>query len=231
MAALARASSRAAGARLPAPRPADAPSTDVDDAARRYFLYVLMPLWTVPAFADYIFHKRSHIEDTTGLTEAALHTAMMAEMGAAVGAALTLRITRSVFIAIAGCTVAHAVTSAIDIRIAYDSPREIRPGEQHAHGFLEVLPWTALGTVASLHWQQIRHPEPGAPRLALRRPPLPRWYLLSAAGAAIAGISGPYADEIRRCLRAARSRGCAETGRATVVAAADDDRSASAERR
>ncbi len=209
MAARRRGRLRATGVRLPAPRPGDVPTTDVDDAARRYLLYVLMPFWTVPAFADYVFHKRSHIEDTTGLTEAALHTAMMAEMGAAVGAALTLRITRPVFLAIAGCTLAHAVTSAVDVRVAYDSPRELRPGEQHAHGFLEVLPWTALGTIASLHWQQIRHPQPGAPRLALRRPPLPRWYLLSAAGAAIAGVSGPYADEMRRCIRARRRRGCA----------------------
>jgi len=191
---------------LTAPRACDAPVTDVDDTVRRYFLYILMPFWAVPAFADYLFHRRSRIEDTTGLPEAALHTAMMAEMGAAVGAALTLRVNRSVFAAMAGCTALHALTSAADVRLAYDSPRPIEPGEQHAHAFLEVLPWTLLGIMACLHWEQIRHPQPGAPRWALRRPPLPRWYLIASGAAVTTGIAGPYADEMRRCVRAARRR-------------------------
>jgi hypothetical protein len=131
---------------------------------------------------------------------------MMAEMGAAIAAALLLRINRAVFAAMTGCAALHALTSVADVRLAYDSARELEPGEQHAHAFLEVLPWTLIATMAALHWEQIRHPEPGAPRLALRRPPLPRWYLAASGAAVVAGIAGPYTDEMRRCLRAARRR-------------------------
>jgi len=169
-------------------------------------MYVLLPSWAVPALADYRYHKRSRIEDTTGLPEAQPHALMMLEIGAAVAAALFLRITRTVFVGMLGCAAAHAVTSAQDIRLAYDSPREVSPGEQHVHGFLEVMPWTVIGTLTCLHWQQIRHSEPDSPRLAWRDPPLPWWYRVAAAGAAVAGVAGPYADETRRCRRAAARR-------------------------
>lgn len=184
----------------------DAPATDVDDTVRRFLMYVLLPSWAVPALADYRYHKRARIEDTTGLAEARLHTAMMIETGVPVVAALTLRMTRTVFGGMLACAVAHALTSARDVRMAYASPREVCPGEQHVHAFLEVLPWTVIGTLGCLHWQQIRHPLPGARKLAEREPPLPRWYRLTAAAAAIAGVAGPYADEMSRCRRAAAQR-------------------------
>jgi hypothetical protein len=185
-------------------------AADVDVTLRRYLMYVLLPSWSVPAMADYWYHRRSHIEDTTGLREAWLHTAMMAEMGVAVTAALTLRISRTVFLGMVTCAAAHAGTSAADVRLAYDSPREVTPGEQHAHGFLEVLPWTALVAIGCLHWQDLSDPAPDLPRFAWRQPPLPRWYRAAALTAAVAGVAGPYADEMRRCFRAARRRRSAE---------------------
>ena len=154
----------------------------------------------MPALLDWWFHRRSRIEDTAGSREAALHTLMMAEVGAPIAAAMTLRVTRPVYGAMGAAALAHAATSMWDVRMAYNSPREVTPGEQQVHSFLEVLPLTALAIIGTLHWEQIRHPTPGQPALQRRRPPLPGWYLTSAAAIATAGIAGPYANEIRRCL-------------------------------
>jgi hypothetical protein len=167
-------------------------------------MYVLLPAWLVPSVADWRYHRRSRIEDTTGLKEALLHTAMGAEVGAAIVAALTMRITRPVTAGMAALTAAHAATSAWDVRMAYDSPREVVPGEQHVHGFLEVLPLTALATIVALHWQQIAHPQPGQASFARRQPPLPRWYLRAGALVTTSVFLGPYRDEMTRCIRAYR---------------------------
>ncbi|HEY7009791.1 MAG TPA: hypothetical protein VH395_12665, partial [Jatrophihabitantaceae bacterium] len=184
----------------------DWPPTDVETTIRRYLMYVLLPGWLVPSVADWWYHRRSHIEDTTGLKEAALHTAMAVEVGVPVAVALTMRITRPVAGAMAAAALAHAATASWDVRIAYDSPREVTPGEQHVHGFLEVLPLTSLATLAALHWQQIVRPAPGQRAFSARRPPLPRWYLASAGTVTVAVIVGPYRDEMARCIRVWRRR-------------------------
>jgi hypothetical protein len=174
----------------------------VDQVTRHFLLYVLMPFWAIPALLDWRFHRRSRIEDTTGMPEALLHTAMMVEVGVPIAAAFTLRITRPVFAGMCLCAAAHQLTTTWDVRMAAESSREVTPGEQQVHSFMEVLPLSALASIAALHWHQIRHPRPHERAIQRRRPPLPRWYLGTAAAAAVAGVAGPYADEMRRCLRA-----------------------------
>jgi hypothetical protein len=36
---------------------------------RNYMLYFLLPLWIVPGFADYLCHRRTKIETTSGIRE------------------------------------------------------------------------------------------------------------------------------------------------------------------
>jgi hypothetical protein len=182
----------------------DAPPTDAATTVRRYLMYGLLPGWLVPSLFDWWYHRRSRIEDTTGLKEAMLHTLMGVEIP--IIAALNLRITRPVFLGMATLAAAHTATSAWDVKIAYDSPRAVVPGEQRVHGFMEVLPIVALATVGALHWQQIRHPQPGEPAFARRVPPLPKWYLRTAGAVAVLVAMGPYRDEMTRCIRAARRR-------------------------
>ncbi len=38
-------------------------------ATRRYLEYAIMPLWFVSGVADYICHRKSKIETTSGVTE------------------------------------------------------------------------------------------------------------------------------------------------------------------
>jgi hypothetical protein len=47
-------------------------------AMQAYLLYVLMPLWTIPGFGDYLCHRRAKIESTSGTQESITHSLMMA---------------------------------------------------------------------------------------------------------------------------------------------------------
>jgi len=43
-------------------------------------MYFVLPLWLAAGFADYLCHRASHIEATSGPKESALHLLQFAEM-------------------------------------------------------------------------------------------------------------------------------------------------------
>ena len=45
------------------------------------FLYVIVPLWLLAGFTDYVLHKRTHIEHTAGTRESLLHLLQLGEIG------------------------------------------------------------------------------------------------------------------------------------------------------
>jgi len=48
---------------------------------RRYLLYFTVPLWVIVGSLDYLCHRRTKIETTSGTLESAIHALMMAEAG------------------------------------------------------------------------------------------------------------------------------------------------------
>jgi hypothetical protein len=62
--------------------------SDVESVTVRYLMYVLTPGWLLPGIVDYLMHRRTRIEQTSGLRESAIHSLMMAEI--AVPVTLTL---------------------------------------------------------------------------------------------------------------------------------------------
>lgn len=67
--------------RRPCDLPVPAHPVDTEEANRRFLMYGVLPLWCGPAMADWIMHRRSRIEETTGARESALHALMMTEAG------------------------------------------------------------------------------------------------------------------------------------------------------
>ncbi|MGZ3585148.1 MAG: hypothetical protein ACXVCT_20590 [Ktedonobacterales bacterium] len=53
----------------------------VSVATHRYLLYVVLPTWLAAGFADYLFHRRTKIEQTSGPRESLIHWLMMTETG------------------------------------------------------------------------------------------------------------------------------------------------------
>jgi hypothetical protein len=199
------------GPTLRVPRGAD----DAEAATRRFLLYGVLPLWFVPSVADWWMHRRSHIEDTSGVRESAVHALMMAEAGIPVAAGLLAKVNPLVLGTMAGAALAHGATAVWDVTIATHE-REVRPVEQHIHSFLEVLPLTAAAFTACLHWDMVRatvHGDSRAERWKLlpKDRPLPAPYLAGIAGAIGAFVVLPYTEEMVRCLRA-RRRSAADPG-------------------
>lgn len=190
----------------------EAPPGDrgVEDANRRFLLYGVLPLWVVPGLADWWMHKRTRIEETSGVRESAVHALMMTEVGIPVTLGLLARINPRVLSVMGGAAIAHGATALYDVHLAVQD-RQVKPIEQHLHSFLEVLPLAALSFTACLHPDQVRSllrggPEPDAWKLKPKKHPLSVGYLTGLAAVIGTGVILPYADEMLRCLRTRSER-------------------------
>ncbi|QLE75394.1 diguanylate cyclase [Streptomyces rectiverticillatus] len=183
-------------------------STAVEDTNRRFLLYGVLPLWVVPAVADWWMHKRTRIEHTSGVKESAVHALMMTEAGVPVAMGLLARINPLVLSVMGGAALAHGATALYDVSLA-TKKREVHPVEQHIHSFLEVLPLSAMAFTACLHADEVRAALRGGRgrrdwALLPKDRPLPAKYLAGLGVAIGAGVILPYAEEMSRCLRARR---------------------------
>ncbi|MFC5146764.1 diguanylate cyclase [Streptomyces aureoversilis] len=183
-------------------------STAVEDTNRRFLLYGVLPMWVVPAVADWWMHKRTRIEHTSGVKESAVHALMMTEAGVPVAMGLLARINPLVLSVMGGAALAHGATALYDVSLA-TKKREVHPVEQHIHSFLEVLPLSAMAFTACLHADEVRAALRGGRgkhdwALLPKDRPLSAKYLAGLGVAIGAGVILPYAEEMSRCLRARR---------------------------
>jgi len=156
--------------------------------------------WFVAGLVDWWCHRTSSIEFTTGTREALLHVAQACTVGVALVCALFVR-PSALSVGIVGATVlAHTMLGWWDT--AYSAPRR-RLGltEQHAHGFLEVLPLATAAVFIVCHTDAWRA---GSLDLEWQRPPAALlqglWIpLLPGALCALALL-----EEFARCRRQSR---------------------------
>src|SRR5215217_7633965 len=109
------------------------------EVAQSMLMYFVLPLWLLAGFADYLCHRASDIEHTSGAKESLLHLLLFAEMGVPVLAAIFLEINAVMIV----CFLLHEATSLWDVSYAAKL-RNITPIEQHVHSFLEMLPLMGL---------------------------------------------------------------------------------------
>ncbi len=167
----------------------------------------MVPVWLGAGFADYLWHRHTRIETTSGIAEALMHTLMMAEAAPAVLAPLMLEVNAGVIAGICGFALVHELTVLWDL--SYTSPRRPIPaGEQITHTFLESPPFVVAAAAIATHWEQFRAlggqgKERPRWEICLQRPFVPAPRLL-AIGAAmfLLGVL-PHLDELRRCAKAA----------------------------
>src|SRR2546430_9435937 len=69
-----------------------------DEVLAAILMYVVLPLWLAAGFADYLCHRASHIERTSGWKESVLHLVQFGEMAVPVLAALFLEINTGVIL-------------------------------------------------------------------------------------------------------------------------------------
>ncbi|MET8810452.1 diguanylate cyclase [Streptomyces sp. NPDC004549] len=193
------------------PYPADATRPGATERAeRRSPLLGVLPLWAVPAVADWWLRRRGQVERTTGTRESATHALKVAEAGVPLVLGLLARVNPLVLTVMGGAAAAQGATAVHDASQATGA-RETPPVERYLHTLLNVLPLTTLALTASHHPDQVRALLRGGPgphdwRLLPKEPPLPTPYLVALGTAVTAGVVLPYAEELWRCRRAARAR-------------------------
>jgi hypothetical protein len=178
--------------------------------AQHILMYFIAPLWLLAGLADWLCHRASDIEHTSGPKESVLHLVLLAEMGGPVLLALFFQVNALVIAVMILALIVHELTTWFDLRYA-SSTRDISPIEQQVHSFLEILPLAALILIVLLHWDQFLalfgFGEATADfTLRLKDPPLPLWYTLDLLGAVVMFNLLPYVEELMRGLRAQRSR-------------------------
>jgi hypothetical protein len=169
-------------------------------------LYFLFPLWLVAGFTDYLCHRRSAIEATSGLPETLLHIAQAVQVGIALFVGLFLEITTLALVVMIGAVLVHTATAFWDVRYTA-SRRYISPLEQHVHSHLEFIPIMACAIVVVLYWDQAAGLF-GAPdsrpsfSLRLKEEPLPGATVGIALGLIVLVQALPLAEECWRACRA-----------------------------
>jgi hypothetical protein len=163
-------------------------------------LCLSLPIWLLAGFGDWLSHRRSRIERTSGPRESALHLLLYLLIAVPLAAALFLEITALLQIFMAACVLAHMGVSLWDT--SFSQPRRyIAPLEQQIHSYLEMLPLFAVALVVVLHWDAVRHP---AWSLSVRNPPLPTAWISGVLLGLLAGLV-MILEELWRCRRVARN--------------------------
>jgi len=194
-----------AGGRAPVSGDADAA-----EITRRFLLYFVVPLWTAAGVADWLCHRTSHIESTSGLKETLIHILMLIEVGVPIMAGLFLEITSPVLALMIASFLVHDVTALWDVSYAV-TRRDVTPIEQHVHSFLEMIPLMAVSFIAVLHWSQFKAlfgfgDEKADWSIRMKRDPLPTSYLAGALTSFALLEWVPYLEEAWRDLKVSRGR-------------------------
>jgi hypothetical protein len=182
-------------------------SGDVPSLIIGFMFWVLLPVWVLAGVADYLLHRRTAIELTSGAKESALHVLQVAEVGVPLLAGLFLEINSLVLALMIVFAIAHTLTALWDG--TYTTPRRfISPLEQHVHSHLEYLPLVAVSLVALLHWDAllgIFGAGAVAPSwsLELKQRPIPTPYVVTVLLLVFVLQGGLLAEEAARTVRAA----------------------------
>jgi len=171
-------------------------------------LYFVLPVWLIAGFADWICHRATDIENTTGLKETWIHILMFLEMGLPLLSALFLEVNALVIGFMIVLFFCHEATALWDVSYAVTA-REVKPVEQHVHSFLEMVPLMALLLVISRHcpqFQALFGLGDESPRFELkwRADPLPTGYIIFVLSAIFLLEMLPYLEEYWRGKKARR---------------------------
>lgn len=178
------------------------------DPTALIFLYFVLPVWLAAGFADWLCHRATDIQHTTGAKESVIHLLMFTEVGIPLLAAIFLDINSGIIALMIVAFLLHEVTAHWDLSYA-STAREITPIEQHVHNYLGAIPLFGLLVAVSLHWGQflaLFGLGTESPRFApaWKPEPLPTAYVATILTIILLFEVLPYLEELLRGLRANR---------------------------
>jgi hypothetical protein len=170
-------------------------------------VYVVLPLWVLSGFADYLCHRATDIEQANGVKESTLHWIMLAESGLPILAAVFLKVNALVLGFALICFVVHEITGHVDLKLAM-ATRKVTALEQQVHSFLEMMPLTAMLLLYILHWRQAEALfgfGTQAADFSVVLKPFPGWAVIGPPGLALLVFAFlPFGEEFLRGLAAER---------------------------
>jgi hypothetical protein len=180
--------------------------SDAARSSQRYLMYVIIPAWGLVGALDWLWHKQTKIETTSGPKESMMHLLMMMEAGVPVLAGLFLETNAGLLRLMSIGMLLHQATVMWDVSYTA-SRRNIPPREQHTHTFMETLPFDILAVFACMHPKEFRSMlglggEKPDFELRLKQSPLPLHQIVAIFGALGAFVFLPHVEELWRCWRA-----------------------------
>jgi hypothetical protein len=180
------------------------------ELTRNALMYFVLPVWLAAGFADWMCHRASRIEITSGPKESLIHLLMFVEVAIPITAAMSFEINSLVILVMIVFWAVHEATAVWDVSYAADK-REVTPIEQYVHSYLGVLPLMSLLLAVVLNWSQflaLFGLGTEAPRftVAEKQPPLPWSYVSAILATVLLFEVLPYMEELIRGLRANHGR-------------------------
>ena len=186
-------------------QPHDGFDREARKLTRNAIQYFVVPVWTAARVADWLCHRASDIQHTTGTKESLIHLLMLTETALPIVAGLLLDIDPLILSVMIAAFFLHEATAMWDVSYAVTA-RDVAPIEQHVHSFLEMVPLMAVTLVSLLHWPQLKalvglRVEP--PRSVwLKRKPLNPAYIAVTLVSMLTIELLPYLEELARDWRA-----------------------------
>jgi len=176
-------------------------------------LQVILGLWVAAGFADWWCHRRTRIEQTSGTAEALCHWLLLLQMGTAITLCTLFQPTLLLLVLLLCLWLAHQSITFMELRWVCPV-RDVTPGEQMIHSFLEVLPVAGMLLLSIPVVDSALQEDSAAAAWTLERRALAdvawraeAWPALIFACVAFNGL--PYLEELWRCLRWHRSAAAA----------------------
>jgi hypothetical protein len=173
------------------------------DVAEMILMFAVIPLWLLAGFADWLCHRRTGIERTSGLPENIFHWLLLAEGGLALLSVVLLEVNAAVMLLVLAAFLAHEASTYLELR--YTVPlRQVGPFEQMVHSYMEILPLVILALLATMRWDQVVALIDGGPLdLSLRSKldPWPPEYLFALGLGVLVLNLMPLTEETVRCVR------------------------------
>src|SRR4051812_41093648 len=185
------------------------------DPTLTILMYFVLPVWLAAGFADWLCHRATRIESTTGAKKSVIHMLMFAEVGLPLLAAIFLEINAGIILLMIVAFFVHEPTALWDVSYVVIG-RNVTPFEQHVHSYLDLVPLMAILLVVARHWTQFLAllglgSEPARFELTAKSEPLPVAYIAILFALILLFELLPYLEELWRGVRA-RRRSAASVG-------------------
>ena len=181
----------------------------VEEILHNMILFLFLPLWVLCGGMDYWCHRKTKIEENSGVKESLQHCLMGLQVGAPLFMVIYLEITVLVLLLCIVFFIWHEITAHRDLVYANDV-RVISILEQHLHGYLATIPFFLLSVVFAYNWPTfidlIQFNWAGGMSLAFRQDPVgPDNYMKWYASFMLIWAVIPYTEELIRCMRYAKN--------------------------